>query len=89
VNITEALPRAREATVRVILGDGAVWTWTLPGPLDGVHAHSDRDQFALPDLHVGPGDLEIPRAYPLQIGFAFELPLHLAVAANLRIDPPS
>jgi len=86
VNITEPLLRAREATIRVILGDGTLWTWTLPGPLDGVHAHSDRNQFALPDLLVGPlDDLEIPRHYPLQIGFAFALPIHQGVAASLRI----
>jgi hypothetical protein len=87
MTISEPLPRVRGATVRVDLGDGSSWTWELTGPLDGVAVHSDRNRYGMHDLTEGPEHVVIPKHWPVQIGFAFALPLGGGVPARLIIGP--
>lgn len=83
----EPLPRVTHVEVRIEMADGTVHTYTLDGPLDGAVGTSTRRE--LPDIAAGPDlNLEQPRVFPVQLGFAFALPLSGAIPGTYRVERP-
>jgi hypothetical protein len=84
--LTDPQPAITRAVVHIELADGRTIDYTIHACQD-MAVHSDRDYRAL-DMTTGTDPPEIPRPFPIQIAFAFTLPLTGTNPVSLDINQP-